>query len=90
MDHPDRYRGAQKLTARLRSYGEPWTFGLDPRELRSYLAARRFELLKDVDVASVWQDAGRPASETRGYEFYRMAAAQAAQAKAAQASCTPA
>jgi methyltransferase (TIGR00027 family) len=76
LDHPDRYRGARKLTARLRSYGEPWTFGLDPQEVRSYLAARRFELLKDVDVASVWKNAGRPASGTRGYEFYRMAAAR--------------
>jgi len=73
---PDRYVGALRLVSRLRSYGEPWTFGLDPGEVRSYLAARGFELLKDVNVAEVWQRAGRSGSGTHGYEFYRLASAR--------------
>jgi methyltransferase (TIGR00027 family) len=73
---PDRYVGALRLVSRLRSYGEPWTFGLDPEEVRSYLAARGFELLKDVNVAEVWQRAGRSGSGTHGYEFYRLASAR--------------
>lgn len=76
LDNPGRYYGGPRLIARLESYGEPWTFGLDPRDVRSYLAARRFELLKDVNVAEVWQHAGRSEFETHGYEFYRIASAR--------------
>ncbi len=76
LDSPRRYFGAVKLIARLQSYGEPWTFGLDPDEVRAYFADRGFRLLKDVSVAEVWQRAGRSTVETRGYEFYRMASAR--------------
>jgi methyltransferase (TIGR00027 family) len=76
LDNPGRYYGAPRLTARLKSYGEPWTFGLDPRDVGSYLAARGFELLKDVNVAEVWQHAGRSDFGTHGYEFYRIASAR--------------
>ena len=76
LDHPARYVGAAKLMERLRSYGEPWTFGLDPGEARSYLAARGFVLVKDVGVAEVWDHAGRGSAGTRGYEFYRLACAR--------------
>jgi methyltransferase (TIGR00027 family) len=76
LDKPERFFGARKLIERLRSYGEPWTFGLDPGEVRSYLATRRFELLKDVSVSDVWKRAGRSSLESRGYEFYRLAAAR--------------
>jgi O-methyltransferase involved in polyketide biosynthesis len=31
--------------------GEPWIFGLDPQELRGYLAGRGFELSSDVTTA---------------------------------------
>jgi methyltransferase (TIGR00027 family) len=76
LDDPSRYYGALRLTDRLKSYGEPWTFGLEPRDVRSYLAARRFELLKDVSVAEVWKYAGRSELGTHGYEFYRIASAR--------------
>ena len=76
LDHPDRFYGAVKLMARLASYDEPWTFGLDPAEAGEYLAARGFRLVKDVSVAEVWRQAGRPAEESRGYEFYRVVSAQ--------------
>jgi methyltransferase (TIGR00027 family) len=75
LDHPDQFFGAQKLLARLRSYGEPWTFGLYPEEIERYLAGRTLRLLQDRSVADVWQSAGRPAAEVRGYEFYRIASA---------------
>jgi O-methyltransferase involved in polyketide biosynthesis len=70
--------GAAKLLARVASYGEPWTFGLRPEELKPYLAARGFELVKDTGVAEVWQRTGRPSPGPRGYEFYRLAAARTA------------
>ena len=76
LDHPERFYGAVKLMARLESYGEPWTFGLDPAEVGEYLAARGFRLTKDVSVAEVWRTVGRSVEETRGYEFYRVASAR--------------
>jgi hypothetical protein len=33
-------------------------------------------LLKDVNVAEVWQHAGRSDLGTHGYEFYRIASAR--------------
>jgi methyltransferase (TIGR00027 family) len=76
LDDPGKFFGGRRLIERLRSYGEPWTFGLDPAEVTSYLAARCFELLKDVSVSGVWQRAGRSGAEPRGYEFYRLASAR--------------
>jgi methyltransferase (TIGR00027 family) len=75
LDHPERFFGARKLTSRLQSYGEPWTFGLYPEEIEGYLASRGLRLVKDLSVAEVWQRAGRSTSSTRGYEFYRLASA---------------
>jgi len=76
LDTPEQFFGAEKLMARLRSYGEPWTFGLHPEKLRAYLAERGLTLLKDVGVAEIWQGAGRASPGTRGYDFYRVASAQ--------------
>jgi len=76
LDNPEKFFGGLRLIERLRSYGEPWTFGLDPGEACSYLAARRFELIKDVRVSDAWQRAGRSLMEVRGYEFYRLASAR--------------
>lgn len=78
LDHPERFFGAAKLMARLQSYGEPWTFGLHPDELKPFLAARGFELVNDSCVAEVWKRARRSSSGTRGYEFYRLASARVA------------
>ena len=76
LDRPEKFFGAERLLARLRSYGEPWTFGLYPEELPAYLAERGLTLNKDVGVAEVWRGAGRAGPGTRGYEFYRLACAR--------------
>ena len=73
LENPARFYGAEKLMARLQSYGEPWTFGLRPEDLGTYLATRGFESVKNLSVAGVWQRAGRTGSGTRGYEFYWLA-----------------
>jgi len=75
LEKPELFFGAGKLMRRLRSYGEPWTFGLVPEELPAYLSARGLRLMRDLSVAEVWQNAGRRASDVRGYEFYRLASA---------------
>ncbi len=75
LEHPDQFLGAEKLLSRLRSYGEPWTFGLDPENIGEYLGARGLTPLKDIGVADVWRAACRHAEEIRGYEFYRIVSA---------------
>jgi hypothetical protein len=75
IDQPERFFGARNLLSRLDSIGEPWTFGLDPGEIEQYLAVGKLRLLRDLSVAEVWRQAGRPGSEVRGYEFYRLASA---------------
>jgi methyltransferase (TIGR00027 family) len=59
LDEPAQFFGAEKLLSRLRSLGEPWTFGLHPEEMERYLAARKLRLARDLSVAEVWQRAGR-------------------------------
>jgi methyltransferase (TIGR00027 family) len=73
LDQPKLFFGAEKLLSRLHELGEPWTFGLYPEEIERYLAARKLRLVRDVSVAEVSQRAGRPGSNVRGYEFYRLA-----------------
>jgi methyltransferase (TIGR00027 family) len=75
LDHPELFFGAEKLLSRLHALGEPWTFGLYPEEIERYLAARKLQLVRDLSVAEVWRSAGRPGSDMRGYEFYRLASA---------------
>jgi methyltransferase (TIGR00027 family) len=75
LDEPKLFFGAEKLLSRLRALGEPWTFGLYPEEIERYLAARKLRLVRDLSVAEVWRRAGRPGSDMRGYEFYRLASA---------------
>ncbi|MGB9458817.1 MAG: SAM-dependent methyltransferase [Bryobacteraceae bacterium] len=75
LERPEQFFGGGKLLSRLRSLGEPWTFGLYPAELEQYLAARKLRLLLDQGAAEVWQRAGRPEPEVHGYEFYRLASA---------------
>src|SRR5262249_28583609 len=75
LEHPDPFLGADKLLPRLRAYGEPWTFGLDPENIGEYLSSKGLRLLNDIGVADVWQSAGRRVEEICGYEFYRIATA---------------
>jgi len=76
LEHPERFFGAEKMMPRLQSYGEPWTFGLDPDEVEGYLAVRGLRLTRDLAVSQVWEAAGRPLAGTHGYEFYRLASAR--------------
>lgn len=75
LEEPKIFFGAENLLSRLRSYGEPWTFGFYPEEIECYLAERKLRLVRDLSVAEVWQHTCGPSSEIRGYEFYRLASA---------------
>jgi len=75
LDDPGQFFGASKLVTRLKSYGEPWTFGFYPEDVQTYLAERGLRLMKEAGVAEVWQGAGRSSAGLHGYEFYRLASA---------------
>jgi len=70
------FAGTTRLRALLRRSGEPWTFGLDPSTLATYLEERGLALREDVGAAEYraryWGAASR---RMRGYEFYRVAIA---------------
>jgi methyltransferase (TIGR00027 family) len=69
--------GTGTLTATLRRAGEPWTFGLEPGEVRSFLAAHGLTLLDDIGSVDYRRRyMGSDGPHLRGYEFYRVALAQ--------------
>lgn len=51
LDGTARFEGAETTLRAVRRVGEPFTFGLDPREVRDYLAGRGFELEWDTAVS---------------------------------------
>jgi len=51
LDGTARFEGAETTMRAVERVGEPFTFGLDPREVRDYLAGRGFELEWDTPVS---------------------------------------
>jgi methyltransferase (TIGR00027 family) len=79
LDGSVRFPGAARTLAKVKSSGEPWTFGLDPARLQDYLAERGLRLLEDlgsVEYRAMFMPAG--GRHMRGYEFYRVALAEIA------------
>jgi methyltransferase (TIGR00027 family) len=68
--------GFERLTAVLRAYGEPWTFGFKPEMLPAYLAKKGIRLLIDLDATVYRRKYMPPVNKLVGYEFYRAALAQ--------------
>jgi methyltransferase (TIGR00027 family) len=77
LTRPSAFIGTEKLFASLKKFGENWTFGIEPRELADFLAARGLSLETDLG-ASQYRERfyGEAAAEMRGYEFYRIAVAR--------------
>lgn len=77
LDGSVSFAGTQNVVALLARNSEPWTFGLDPRELPAYLHDRGLELLEDVGAAEYRKRyLGAAADAMTGYEFYRAALAE--------------
>ena len=51
LDGSAAFRGAADTLATVRRVGEPYTFGLDPSQIASYLSARGFRLVEDVGAS---------------------------------------
>jgi methyltransferase (TIGR00027 family) len=68
--------GLERLTKRLRDYGEPWTFGFHPNELAGYLTKKGIRLLADISAAEYRRMYMPNAEMLIGYEFYRAVLAE--------------
>lgn len=74
VETPASFGGTKRLSRTLARAGERWTFGLNPADLRVYLAARGLELIDDLGAADYrTRYFGGPG---QGYEFYRVASAR--------------
>jgi len=76
LDGSGGFPDAAKILSNVRELGEPWTFGLLPEELPSYLYERGLRLNRD-DGASQYRRAyfGKAAESMNGYDFYHVAVA---------------
>jgi methyltransferase (TIGR00027 family) len=76
LDGSVTFDGSAKPLHAVRRLGEPWTFGLDPREVPAFLS--KFKLVLEADLGA---DAYRRrylhenTTGLRGYGFYRLATA---------------
>jgi len=72
LDGSVHFDGGAGMLERVRNAGEPWTWGLDPRDMPAYLAARGFTLEEDLSAddyrSRYFGDAARAMT---GYSFYR-------------------
>ena len=53
LDGSRNFEGAAESSRAVRKVGEPYTFGFEPEEVSSYLAARGFDLLSDSPVSEL-------------------------------------
>jgi methyltransferase (TIGR00027 family) len=76
LDGSGRFPDAAKIMSNVAALGEPWTFGLIPEELPSYLRERGLRLNRD-DGARDYRRAyfGKAANSMNGYDFYHVAVA---------------
>ena len=79
LNPASRFRGKWLLRKTLRRASEPWTFGLDPSCLDSYLGERGLVLIRDEGSREYRERyLGGRERLLRGYEFYRAAIADVA------------
>jgi methyltransferase (TIGR00027 family) len=77
LENPDAYVGVRRLHATLEKVGEQLTFGMDPHDMKAYLAERGLELEWDHGATEYRaQYFGERAAAMVGHEFYRVAMAR--------------
>jgi methyltransferase (TIGR00027 family) len=77
LEDPGSFYGAEKLLKFKERTGVDWTFGFVPEELSSYLKKFDFRLISDQGAREFREKyMGERMSMLKGYEFYRVAAAQ--------------
>ncbi|UPK68958.1 class I SAM-dependent methyltransferase [Chitinophaga filiformis] len=77
LDKPEKFTGAASVTRLLRRNNEFWNFGIDPANIKEFLASYNMELLHNLDTPSFRRMYyGDDAADMKGYEFYRVAMAR--------------
>jgi methyltransferase (TIGR00027 family) len=76
LDGSVHFEGAERLLRDVARLNEPWTFGISPEGLQSFLSERGLSLLDDIPAAEYRKRYfGPTAGRMSGYEFYRIAVA---------------
>lgn len=71
------FEGGEQILANVRRLNEPWTFGLHPNEVASFLARTGLELVEDAGADDYRRRYLDDTPQTlRGYGFYRLAVAK--------------
>ena len=84
LTNPRAFVGTERLFATLAKAHEQLTFGIEPSELRAFLAKRGLDLERDVGAAEYRQRYFKEAARRmRGHEFYRVALARVTGAETA-------
>lgn len=88
LEDPERFGGTGLTNANLRRSGEPWTFGLDPAQLETYLSERGFALLEDMRSVEHYESltGSRDRHAGGGYEFFHVALAEIGDAQSPRGS----
>ncbi|MFF2550727.1 class I SAM-dependent methyltransferase [Nocardia sp. NPDC058058] len=77
LDGTVKFPEADRWVRSVAKVGEPWTFGLNPADLRGYLDDRGFELLWEESTAAAGRRYFAPTGRAdRASELYRVAAAR--------------
>src|SRR5262245_11738796 len=72
LDGSVTFMGGAQILERVSRAGEPWTFGFEPAELRSYLQQRGWTLIEDLSADDYRaRYFGAAARHMSGYSFYR-------------------
>jgi methyltransferase (TIGR00027 family) len=76
VDGSSNFMGAAESARAVTKVGEPYTFGFDPGELRSYLLERGFDLLSDDPVADLARRYYRNGQRPPVYAYYHVVEAR--------------
>jgi methyltransferase (TIGR00027 family) len=77
LDGTAQFVGASQMLRSVKKAGEPWTFGLKPGEVASYLQRFGLRLTANLNAGEYRQKImGAVAQRMRGYEFYNIARAE--------------
>jgi O-methyltransferase involved in polyketide biosynthesis len=76
LDGSMRFHGSDRLIRNVAGLGEPWTFGIDPQELSTYLSRRGSSLMKICRLMNIDPLYGASARNIKGYGFYHVAVAE--------------
>lgn len=89
LDGSVRFEGGDRILENVRALAEPWTFGLDPGELRAYLARFRLDLVEDLGADDYRRRYLPGRDREEGYAFYRLAVAAPGRPTRAQPGARP-